>query len=661
MAVVAMQYGQRRERDALQARRDLGSILGPIPRYLYQTLTEDQLAEEVERRWTARRLEMSQRIVMDGQLLRYMDPEKVQDHWRNFWTGEVNKKLQHSDKLAIGVFNWPRAIIESLTALLVGGKPLPYRLDVTPWDRESQPAALQAEMVEQFIDRWQLGQRYPLVLNDRAANIFALGCNWNMVTTPPGEGMLPQVRNVDRGAVASFWQSDRRTLECAITSTEMLPGEAAAMYPEKVDAIARAVHNPSSWARSIGAEKAMWTWDLSSTVTILNNWYRNSKGGIGVVTTLLGAPQNKTNSIVLAHTPDAEGYPDIPLWCVPRFRTNDRPPDESQGVLYDIAPIVTLYDETVSAAQDMLRRAIYQRYKLTNAYGRPPTLIPNTSIIALRSGQDLSRLDDALNNIPVDTFIQRLEDLMRLFPGLSDYFLGRVPPTETSGEAIHASINASITRLQVTRTEFLEGERWQNEQIVAQASAYYSATYNGRSVSMAPILRGDYAFRLQFVDENPREAVKAKQLALAAEKAGIISLETAMGTFGVTSTQDELRKIRRDRQDDVLRPDIVQLTAAARGAKQSLKAAELAAQQPPQKPPIPVRVSLSGQLDPLSALKLAEQASEQDLVPGGPVGAPAGAPGQDPAAQGTPDGGSVPLFENDNDRMGVPAIEGEPE
>ena len=100
---------------------------------------------------------MSQRIVMDDRMLRYMDPERVQDHWQNAYTGEPSKKLQHSDQLAIGMFNWPRVVVEALTSLIVGqGAPTgPYTIDVMPWDRSDLRAAAQTDIIEEFITRWQ--------------------------------------------------------------------------------------------------------------------------------------------------------------------------------------------------------------------------------------------------------------------------------------------------------------------------------------------------------------------------------------------------------------------------------------------------------------------------------------------------------------------------
>ena len=658
---VAQQYGDALRRDAEQARIELGHILGPVPRYLYQTLDDIALAQEIEKRWVAKRLEMSQRIVMDDRCMRYMDPERVQHHWMNFWTGEPNKKLQHSNTLAVGIINYPRAVVEAITALLVGQTPDPYMLSAIPWNRDNPAAAVQAELVEEFVARWQAQPHegaYQVTLNDRANNIVSVGRNWNGIWLDPNDP-LPRGRNVYPGAVASFWQSDKRTLECAIVATEMLPGEADAMYPGHTEEIQRAIHHPSTWhtvQKRTTTDGTGTTWDNSSTVTVLTSWYRTAKNTIGQAVVLCGAASDtrghSLSTILLAHRPDT-GYLDIPLYCVPRFKTGDRPPDEAQGVLFDIAPIVTMLDELVSAGRDMLWRAIYQRYVLSNAYGRPPSLIPNTSIIALRAGQDLKPLMDVLQNTPIDTFIARLEEYIKVIPGLSDYFLGRVPPTETSGEAITRSINASITRLAITRSEFATGELWQYRQLVTQAARWYKGSYDGQAVSLAPVLRGDYRFSLSWVSDNPADAVKAKQLALAAQKAGIIALETAQRTFGITSTIDEQRKIRRDRMDVVMRPDIVQLTAGARGAMLNLRMQERAALAPPQPQTPPVKVSLSGQVDPLTAAKLAEQATQMELVPGGPVVKELGAgSGAAKSASDTVSGQMTPpRSEGDNSRV----------
>lgn len=632
MAGAVLQIGDRRARDHENAVASLGRIFGPIPRYLYETLDDDALAYEIQKRWTAKRLDMGIRIITDAQLLRYMDPEKVQDHWRNFWTGAPLKKLQHSDTLRVGTYNWPRAIVEGLTGLITGsGEQLAYSVDAIPWDKNDMVSSARCDMVDQFVERWQVANEYERVFSDEGANLYALGRNWKSVITRTEPGPLERLAKVTNhwpGSVASFYQSDQRTLECVIVATEMLPGEAAAMYPDKVDQIANAVRSPSSWMRSLGMQRPDLTWNLNSTVTVLTCWYRSMKGTTGKVDVLLNAPtatsQTAANAMLLEKKPDS-GYPDIPLRCTPRFKTNDRPPDEAQGALYDIAPLATQYDEVVSAAHDMLTRAFYVRYKLTNAYGRPPALIPNTSIIALRAGQDLEHLQDVVNNVPVDTFATRLEELMLIFPGLSRYFIGQAPPSETSGDAIDAAINASIQRQVTTRTEVKVDERWMYLQAIGQATQFAHWNVNGKTVSLG-VLAGDYKLELKWQSDNPRSAVKAKQLAMAARQAGIISLETAQKEFGVISSLDETRKVVAERQNVYLRPDIVALTEQALSARQNrqMQAAQLAAPQPT------------------------------------PGGAPQQQAGQANNASNTvASQGRPPQFQNDNSRVMPPAMAGD--
>lgn len=567
----AVQYGHKRSQDMDRVRQELGSIAGPIPRQLYETLRDEDLASEIEKRWTMRRFQMSSRVVMDQRLLRYMDPEIVQHHWQNFWTGASLKKLEHSNQLTIGVFNWPRAIVESLTGLLTGSDDaLAYSVDVVPRNSEDIVSRTQASAADSFVNGFWIPQtEYERTFMRGGSDIYALGRRAFGVITQTEDGPLknlPKVSNVWPGSLATFWHENHETLECVIVGSEMLPAVAAAMYPGNDDKIMRAIHEPSAWRRYLGAERPWSTWDLNSTVTVLTCWYRTTKATIGQAVVLLDSPlgsATRARNLALLDKKMDTGYPDIPYRVTPRFKTNDRPPDEAQGALYDIAPIATMYDEVVSAAKDMLYRAIYQRYKLSNAYGRPPQLIPNTSIIALRAGQDLTRLDDVLNSVPVDTFISRLEELMIIFPGLSRYFLGQAPPSETSGEAINAAINASIQRQVSTRTEARTDERWIYRQVGGQAAQFAKWQVNGRTVSMGPVLAGDFDYLIRWRSDNPKDAVKAKQLALAALKAGVIGLDTAQSDWGITNPEEEQRKILRYMSDPRLRPDMVALTGQA--------------------------------------------------------------------------------------------------
>ncbi len=674
----AVQPAQRYSLAREEVMAKLGNITGPVPRYLYSGLDEDALASEIVKRWSARRMQMATRIDIDHRLMRFVDPEQVQDHWQNFWTGVPLRKLQHSNQLAIAVINWPRALLEATVGLVAGGKPMPYQLDVRPFFSGSPAEQMRAQFTEDALMRWQRKSKYELGFLAKASNVMAIGRNWTQVTTS-SVSRETTAENVWPASVAAFWKSidGHRWLESAIVLSEMLPGEAAELYPDKVDAIARAVRLPSG-ARSglVNEERATTTWDLNSTVTVLTCWYRTNKDTIGQAVVLLGGASsqvsNQGNSVMLKHTPDT-GYTDLPLWCTARFKTNDRPPDEAQGILYDIAPLATQYDEVYSASRDMLWRAIYQRYVWTNAYGgKPPTLMPGTSIYALRAGQTLTRLDDVLQNTPVEMVLARIEDLMLMISPLSRHSLNANVPTETSGEAIAQSLHASISRIEPTRTEFQAGETWMYGQVASQQARWGSLSLGGVKVSLGPVMGGDFDYVIGWLDISPKDATKAKQLDLAAHRAGIIALDTAQKTFGVISPSDETRKIRQERQDLVMRPDAVALTGQARSVAISAYLAEQRAKNPQPPPADQPRksISVSGVMSPQMADMIAHESGavgdvSYEQMHGG--GAPGGAPGGDPQAMSgtvrsiadTMSGQSEPpMGESDNERDGMGSMTG---
>lgn len=661
------QFGDRAmaQRDESQKMMTaLGGILGPIPRYLYAQLANnpDQLALQVKQRWMARKLQMSTRTITDSVLLRYADPERVQDHWRNFWTGAPLKKLEHANTLSIGVYNWPRAVVEAYVGLLAGNKPMAYQLDVRPRMKGSQAAIVQGEIQEEVILGWQEDTDYPITYTDRVTNVASIGRNWNGVFTDPHTRKVKAI-NAWPGSVAAFWQEDQRTLESVTVSTEMLPGVAASMYPKAEALIQQAVQPPQAFVKNFALEHPWQSWDLNSTVTLLQNWYRTTKGTIGLAVVLLNTRGNGGlgNAALLENTPDT-GYTDIPFRCVPRFKMTGRAPDEAQGIIYDIAPLVTQYDEVVSAARDMLWRTFYQRFKLTNAYGEKIDMIPGTGIYKLRAGQDLNALSETLNTVPIEQFITRLEEMIMVFPGLSRFFLGSSPPSETSGEAIAASINASITRLATTFTELGRGESWQYGQLATQM-----AKWGG---PLAPLFKGQaFDYVIGFLDANPQSATKAKQLILAAKNAGIISLDTAMQGFGVVSVMDEQRKIRAEKQDVVMNPAAVALTMQARSSAIAVFLAEQRAKNPPPPPPAepPVKIAVSGIMSPAMADAVV-QMQEPGLhpQPSQPSAAGAGGGSARDVAQNmagpakaitdTVQGnGKPPVFENDNQPTGETA------
>jgi hypothetical protein len=180
---VARQTGQD-YRDGL---RDKG-WLAPLPRYLYDELSDDELANEMKEMYEMRRAQMAPRIVMDMRDLRYFDPEQIQDHWQNYWTGTALKKVSKSRGRSLEIFPWTGAVGEGIISLMAGRKPFVYTIDVEPEDPTNEADALQADAIEGWLmrqhDQWP-GQNYDLTYMDLTAWQMLLGRSWRMVTTDP--------------------------------------------------------------------------------------------------------------------------------------------------------------------------------------------------------------------------------------------------------------------------------------------------------------------------------------------------------------------------------------------------------------------------------------------------------------------------------------------
>ena len=302
------------------------------------------------------------------------------------------------------------------------------------------------------------------------------------------------------------------------------------------------------------------------------------------------------------------GYEDVPVQCTPRFKIPDKAPDESFGVLMQIAGLHRQYNEVFSAYRDMLWRTIYARYVAKGfTFRNAPKLIPGSAIYALpRTDQDFKRIEEAVNIQPIDNFLTNLEKLVVVIPGLNHYFLGSAPPSETSGESITAAINASVTRIEPWRTNIQKGEQWTYQQVLAQSEAFHHFTYQGHSVSMSDIIEGKRQVYIHWRDVTPKDAEKAKRMALEGVQGGVVSRDTAMDEWNIHSKADERRKIRKERQDIVLSPATVLQIAQARSQLAQLQAMSGAAGQGGGAPS--EKIVLSGKLTP-GAETAAEQAA----------------------------------------------------
>jgi len=572
--------------------------LAPIPRERYATYTDKELADEVRRLFMLKRAQMSQRILLDMRLLRWYDPQWIGDTWADPYSGALSPKLRHNSGLATENVPWSTAIVEALVGLLSGNKPMAYTVAIEPEDAASDADILQADMLEKYIDRWVEENDYDLTYMDHIANVISIGRSWKMVTTDP-DTLETSAEILWPGHVAAFWQTNNRIVEQVTVERQLTMSEAFDMYgtsPENRRVIEEAVKPPASNSfTQVGGTAGRSNANRQySGVTVLTHWYRMGKGRMGVDPKTINSdrpdPMIGMCAVLLYNVPNQEehssfmlarydttttdrgdqggltGYEDVPLQCTPRFKIMDKPPDESFGVLMQVSGLHRQYNEVFSAYRDMLWRTIYARYVAKGfTFRNAPKIIPGSAIYALpRTDQDFKRIEEAVNIQPIDSFLANLEKLVVVIPGLNHYFLGSAPPSETSGESITAAINASVTRIEPWRTNIQKGEKWTYRQVLAQSEAYHRFTYEGRTITMASLIEGKRQVFIHWRDVTPRDAEKAKRMALEGVQAGVVSRDTAMDEWSIHSKADERRKIRKERQDIVLSPTTVLQVAQAR-------------------------------------------------------------------------------------------------
>lgn len=558
------QYGDAKRRAMEALPPELRVYTGPIPRHYYGALDDDEIASEIKRRYIVRKTQMSERIALDMRLLRWYDPEVLQDHWQSLWTGKPHPKMFHTSGLSVNIYNYTKPVLEAGVGLLAGGKPRPYDINVKPLDEMSESSRVQADIIEQYVYRMRRKTRYDVTYTKLVTDLWFLGRCWRQVTTDD-RSRLPRIKRLWPGSVAGFFADDGITLEQAIVATHMLPSDLINMYPEHKERIIAATMSGEAAATWQGIESR--TKHKFDKATVLTSWYRTGEEKVGMCVVLMGAApdgkgQHEADSFLLAKNEDT-GYRDIPVRCTPRFAPVDKDLDEAQGILFEIAGPQSEFNEVMSAFHDSIWRAVYQRYK-AKGFVKPPKLLKGTNIYAMRSDQDILRLDDVLNDIPIEHFIDHLEEMILLFGRMNQYMLGKGPPGETSGEAIVQSINASLTNIEPTRTWLQGDEEWTHEQFVQQGVAFGEVRYDDRVIPMSEILGGgDNEIELGWLDVTPRDAVKAKQLALAGFKAGVIDLDRTQDEWRILSKTDMQRRIRRERRDPIMRPESVSATAAA--------------------------------------------------------------------------------------------------
>ena len=637
MAKKTLEYGDL----MFDANKKVNALLGPIPRFWIEELDDSDLANEIQRIFLFKKTLMSPRTLLDMRLMRWMDPERLSDHWQSMWTGKPLGKLYHSNGLSVEIFNRTKPIVEAGVGLLAGNKPMAYILDVPPSDVLSEGDIAQADAIEQWINKENVRIGYPVLYQQHVTNIWSLGRSWRQTLTDPDTNTL-QTRILWPGHCLSFWQEDQMTLEQVCVVTQMSVGKAVDLYPDKKEDILAAVQGPRyQFGSYYGTGTGYGNQDSPyNHVTMLSFWYRGvgDKNGlvrnqarIGMVNVLLydknliSSSELAQGALVLDRIPET-GYEDIPVRCTPRFKIPDKPYDEATGVLMDLAPLNTELNELMCAARDMLWRAIYQRYVAKGfTFRNAPRLVPGTNMYVLpRGDQDLRRLDDIVNMQPVEGMITRLEEAMITIPGLTKMFIDG-SYGEASGEAIDRAINSSILRLEPIRTNIGADEEWMYRQYMAQGEAFGKWQVDGKTVRLATLIAGKRDVHITWRDMAPKDGVKAKQMALAARAAGIMSDDSAMDEWNYPSKTDELRKIRRDRQDQVLHPDHVSQTANAIIEMVQAKMAQKKAAAPQQQPQPDIKISLTGQMDPagIAAAEASAGITSGDVsYPGGVPGAP---------------------------------------
>jgi hypothetical protein len=457
------------------------------------------------------------------------------------------------------------------------------------------------------------------------------------------------------GHVAAFWQGDQRTLEQVIVARDLTLGEAIGMYaPNWKDRrrAARAARSDRCMAacerggtdpapRFAVGERAALAAAQHATVQMLSWLLPPGRIGqmgeaVGMCTTLLGTTGEKVNAVLIDKSDDA-GFEDIPAYCTPRFRIPDKPPDEATGIIRRIAGANTEFDEVFSATRDMLNRTIYPRLKAKGfSYRNAPRFIRESAMYALpRDGQDIARIEETLNTIPVEQVLTRLEEIIVVMGGLNRFFLQSAPTSETSGDAIDASMTATASRNELSRTEAGAAELWTHRQWLSQGERWADWDHNGQTVRLSDLIEGKRNVRLFWGDMVDIGKTRRQQMTLAYHNAGLLDDDAAQDSIGVQSKTDSQRKIRKAFQDPVLHPERVSQTASA--MIQLAQAKALAnPQQGSGEPQKKINISLSGMLSPEAAAELA--GVESVASPTDTAGGTAAIPGRQPAE--VPGGGA---------------------
>lgn len=546
----------------------------------FKQLSDAAFAQEWKSRYMTRRIQMLPDVARWTKLLYYFHPRSVEDHWQD-QNGNLLPKLFESEGLSIEVYNWCRPIIEVYGSLLAGQKPLPFEIDIPPTDETSEAERFRAEAQEKILTEEMYNQRIPLHFMDFCTSVALFGIGYVFSWIDADTRRLRTQAIAWPGDVLPQWGSDRYgagsdALESVIIS-ERVPLEAAMrLYPD-VD------WKPTGTDIQMRPDgNAQFSYSDPSTL-ILKVWWRwrpegAKKDRIGYAEVAYDGMRDDEPAVL--HRTDNTKYPDIPVKWASRFNTPNKAPHQSAGVLDDVIGINTEYNERLSAFSDMLMKLVYPKYKGKGyTMGNVPQVDQmRSNIIPMGYQQDILPLVEQVNNFPFDSFLSRLETMMMTVSGLSRLMMGSMPPGDTSGEALNNLLHAAIGRLEVIRTPIQWAWTGLFDQIWVPLLIQFGS-YKGKDADGLPMkveMKNLFAYFTRVMwswpDVTPRDAIKAVSMAQDLVKSGMLSTESGMKRARITSTSDELEKIRKERQDDVLHPEATRQTLISREMSMKLKA-----------------------------------------------------------------------------------------
>jgi len=580
---------------------------------------DDEFVKEWKDKYRVRRSEFSQDTARWLRLLRFFHPRTLQDHWQDS-KGNALPKLRRSAGRSIEIYNWVRPFIEVYGSLLAGQKPLPFTLDIPPFDPNNQLSMRRADVQEKALMMEVQRQKIPLHFQDFVTSLTLFGIAYVFSWIDYKTKKLKTATIHWPGDVLPQWSSDRYGsggdgMESVILTERISFDWAQRLYPDKE-------FKPTT---EVGLDENRPNFNSSlftnqqNSVHILKVWWRNGEDKIGYAELDYDGEQ-------VLYREDDTGYPDIPVRWAARFPTPGEPPHRSAGVVDDVVGVNTEYNERLSEFADLLHSIADPKYIGKNMNPLTvPRLADGSNIYPLAANQDLAPLREAINQFPFDSFLSRMETIMLTSAGLSRLLMGTTVPGETSGEALNNLLHAAISRLEVVRTPI----EWAWKSLIGEIWVPLLIKYGDDA--HGPIFDQFTRCDWGWPDITPKDALKAAQVAMALAQQGVISDEEARKRVGVLSPVDEVAKIKEQRKDTILHPNDVRNTALA---EEALAMAAAAKQQAATGVPQPGQ---PGGLDNVrkQASNLSFEQFQQEQAPHPPIMNPAGGT-RPPTTQGSP-------------------------